>query len=74
MWNCVWSCLGKIPWWAWAALTLLGALCGLVMAIVTALTAGLDILLAPLILAAGSGILSAYATTILNCIQQCGRR
>jgi ABC-type branched-subunit amino acid transport system permease subunit len=74
MWNCVSDCLSAIPWWAWVALTAIGALFGLITGIVSILTAGATLALVPLLLAAGSGILSAYFSTILNCVTQCMRR
>ncbi len=71
MWNCVWNCLRAIPWWVWLVLTAIGAVIGLVSAIVTALSGGTALALTPILMSVASGILSAYASTIINCVKQC---
>ncbi len=68
---CVLKCLRAVPWWVWVALTVAGAVCGLVTAIVSALTAGTAIALVPLLWGAAGGVLSAYASTIINCVSRC---
>lgn len=73
MFNCVWNCLRRVPWWVWLVLTAAGIVFGVVSAIVAALTAGTSLALSAVLWSVASGVLSAYAATIINCVQQCRR-
>jgi hypothetical protein len=55
-------------------LTVAGVVIGLVSAIVGALTAGASLTLTAILISIGGSILSAYASTILNCVDQCWHR
>jgi hypothetical protein len=72
--NCILNCLRRVPWWVWVALTAAGVVFGVASAIAAALSAGTSLVLSAVLWSVAGGVLSAYATTIINCANECNRR